>query len=211
GASREYPSPMKFLLLAAEDPDLFVDIEKPFWWDVPVWLASGKVHTLGLANNHMNRSKMSETEAWGKPRDVKRLPPPRGNGYWTQEIYYHILNCGLGLAPSAGSASGVLPTPVGYNRVYVHVEGDFSYANWWKGLVAGRSFVTNGPLLRVTANDRLPGHVFTTAAGKELVVDIQDKLTSQDPLAKEELIKNGRVEQTFAGGSSRSRARAPPS
>ena len=47
--------------------------------------------------------------------------PRSGNGYWSQEIYYHLLNCGLRLPPSAGSASGVLPNPVGYNRVYVHV------------------------------------------------------------------------------------------
>ncbi|HAK94366.1 MAG TPA: hypothetical protein DCM87_05035 [Planctomycetes bacterium] len=51
--------------------------------------------------------------------------------------------------PSAGSASGVLPNPVGYNRVYVHVDGELTYAKWWEGLQAGRAFVTNGPLLRV--------------------------------------------------------------
>ena len=28
-------------------------------------------------------------------------------------IYYHLLNCGLRVPPSAGSASGVLPNPVG--------------------------------------------------------------------------------------------------
>ena len=47
-----------------------------------------------------------------------------GVGYWVQEIYYHLLNCGLRVAPSAGSASGVLPNPVGYNRVYVHLPED---------------------------------------------------------------------------------------
>jgi hypothetical protein len=57
------------------------------------------------------------TEAWGKPRDSQRLPGPLGNGYWSQELYYHILNAGIRLPPSAGSASGVLPNPVGYNRV----------------------------------------------------------------------------------------------
>ena len=46
--------------------------------------------------------------------------PGRGtqwDGYWTQDIYYALLNCGLRIPPSAGSASGVLPNPVGYNRV----------------------------------------------------------------------------------------------
>jgi hypothetical protein len=40
---------------------------------------------------------MAETDAWGRPRDAGRLPPPRRNGYWTQEIYYHLLDCGLRL------------------------------------------------------------------------------------------------------------------
>ena len=112
----------------------------------------------------MNRRGMYEDEAWGRPRDTKRLPPPRGNGFWTQEIYYHILNCGLRIPPSAGSASGVLNNPLGYNRMYVQLDGDLSYPAWWDGLRAGRVFVTNGPLLRVRADGQPPGHVFTGAA-----------------------------------------------
>ena len=106
-ATRENPSPLDFLNRARQrNPRVWVDIEKPFWWDVPTWLASGKVHSIGLANNHMCRSQMLANEAWGKPRDDARLPSPLGNGYWTQEIYYHILNSGLRIPPSAGSASG---------------------------------------------------------------------------------------------------------
>ncbi|MGD9857995.1 MAG: hypothetical protein AB7U20_23870, partial [Planctomycetaceae bacterium] len=40
GSSREFPSPMAFVEQArAQNPHLHLDIEKPFWWDVPVWLA----------------------------------------------------------------------------------------------------------------------------------------------------------------------------
>jgi len=127
GASREYPSPMKFVKEARRHKGAWIDVEKPFWWDVPVWVASGQVDSIGLANNHLCRDRMYESEAWGKARVVERLPPPLGNGFWSQEIYYHLLNCGLRLPPSAGSASGVLPNPVGYNRVYVHLGPDFSY------------------------------------------------------------------------------------
>jgi hypothetical protein len=196
GASREYPAPVKFLSEARTHKNVWVDIEKPFWWDVPVWLASGQVDSIGLANNHMCRSQMSELEAWGKPRDRERLPPPRGNGYWTQEIYYHILNCGIRLPPSAGSASGVLPNPVGYNRVYVHTgPKDFDYDHWWEGLRAGRCFVTNGPLLRVEAAGKLPGHVFTAPQGQEVQVDVKARLTTRDPIRFVEIIKNGQVER----------------
>jgi hypothetical protein len=127
GSGREHPSPMKFVEEARTHKEVWIDIEKPFWWDVPVWVASGQVDSIGLANNHMCRGQMYESEAWGKPRVVERLPPPLGNGYWSQEIYYHLLNCGVRLPPSAGSASGVLPNPVGYNRVYVHVGPELTY------------------------------------------------------------------------------------
>jgi hypothetical protein len=195
GSGREYPSPMKFVLDAHQHPGAWIDIEKPFWWDVPVWLASGEIDSIGLANNHMCRSSMMENEAWGKPRDAGRLPPPRGNGFWSQEIYYHILNCGLRVPPSAGSASGVLPNPVGYDRVYVHVDGEMSYEKWWQGLKAARSFVTNGPLLLVRANEQLPGHVFTAPEGGKVVVRLDARLISLDRVPALELIKNGRVEQ----------------
>jgi hypothetical protein len=153
------------------------------------------MHSIGLANNHMCRDRMSESEAWGKPRVVERLPAPLGNGYWTQDIYYQLLNTGLRLPPSAGSASGVLPNPVGYNRVYVHVGPELSYAKWWEGLRAGRSFVTNGPLLRVQANGKLPGHVFTAAAGQPITIDLNAALTTSDPVRWLEVVRNGVVER----------------
>jgi hypothetical protein len=200
--SREYPSPMKFVEEARlMDDEVWIDIEKPFWWDLALWLTTGRMRSIGLANNHMCRSSMSETEAWGKPRFVERLPPPTGNGYWTQEIYYHVLNAGLRVPPSAGSASGVLPNPVGYNRVYVHLGKELDYANWWKGLRAGRSFVTNGPLLRVKANGQYPGHVFAGEKGQALKLDLKADLTTQDPIRFVEVIKNGQIERRvpFAG------------
>jgi predicted amidohydrolase len=195
GASKEYPSPMKFVEEARRHKGVWIDVEKPFWWDMPVWVASGQVDSIGLANNHMCRDRMYGNEAWGKPRVVERLPSPLGNGYWSQEIYYHLLNCGLRMPPSAGSASGVLPNPVGYNRVYVHAGTDFSEAKWWETLRAGRSFVTNGPLLRVEANGKFPGHIFTAPEGKELSLDVRVKLTSRDPIRFLEIVKNGQVER----------------
>jgi len=197
GASREYPSPVKFLNEARRQKNVWIDIEKPFWWDTPIWLATGQVDSIGIANNHMCRSEVRDAEAWGKPRDIKRLPAPYGNGLWTQEIYYHVLNSGLRLPPSAGSASGVLPNPVGYNRVYVHLDGPLSYEKWWDGLRAGRVFVTNGPLLRVRANGHLPGQVFTGSADKAIDIELKADLTTRETVRAFEIIKNGRIERTI--------------
>lgn len=195
--SREFPSSLAYLREAVRNRGVHVDIEKPFWWDVPAWVSTGEIDTIGLANNHMCRSQMYESEAWGFPRDGERLPAPKGNGYWTQEIYYALLNSGIRIPPSAGSASGVLPNPVGYNRVYVHVEGELTWGKWWSGLRAGRSFVTNGPLLEVTAEGELAGHVFHGSEEKR--ISITSGVISRDPVEVIEVIQNGKVVERLAG------------
>lgn len=194
-ADREYPSPIKFLEMAREQPSVHVDIEKPFWWDMPTWVATGKIDSIGLANNHMCRSEVLGTEAWGKPRDTKFYPGSLGNGRWSQDIYYHLLNCGLRIPPSAGSASGVLPNPVGYNRVYVYCDGELTYEKWFEGLRAGQVVVTNGPMLRPRVNGELPGHVFTSAAGEAIELQATLNLSIREKVEYLEIIKNGRVDR----------------
>lgn len=197
-AGREFPPTLAFARQARQaNPKVWIDIEKPFWWDVPAWVAAGVADSVELANNHMCRSQMYPGEAWGRPRDERRLPGPLGNGQWTQEIYYHLLNCGLRLPPSAGSASGVLPNPVGYNRVYVHVDGALTYERWWHGLKAGQSFVSNGPLLLCRANGQfLPGHVFVGAKDQPLSVRLDLTLISQDRVPRLEIVRDGAVVDT---------------
>lgn len=191
GSKRESPASAKWLA-EAKSAGAWVDAEKPFWWDFPLWLASGKLDSIGLANNHMNRSRMLENEAWGRPRDRERLAGPHGNGLWTQELYYHTLNCGFRIPPSAGSASGVLPNPVGYNRVYAHIDGDLTWDKWWDALRAGQVFVTNGPLLRLSADGHPPGHVFKGEGPVEIA--IEGKRDSRDPITAVEIVRNGTVE-----------------
>ncbi len=196
GAQREYPSPCDFLKMARQSPTVHVDIEKPFWWDVPIWIASGMVDSIGLCNNHMQRDGMLANEAWGKPRDRLAFPDPHGNGRWSQHIYYQLLECGIRVPPSAGSASGVLPNPVGYNRVYVHCGERLDDRVWWENLRAGRVVVTNGPLIRdPRVNGDLPGHVFRAAAGEKMTLRPTLSLSLRDKVEYLEIIKNGRVEQ----------------
>jgi hypothetical protein len=59
-----FPSPATHLREALEQEGAWVDIEKPFWWDMPTWVATGRVRSLGLANNHMCRLVMHDNEAW---------------------------------------------------------------------------------------------------------------------------------------------------
>jgi hypothetical protein len=46
-AGKEHPSMSHFLEEARRQAGVHVDIEKPFWWDVPAWLASGSVDSIG--------------------------------------------------------------------------------------------------------------------------------------------------------------------
>jgi hypothetical protein len=48
GARAEYPSPLAFVAQARRHDKVWIDIEKPFWWDVPAWLASGQMDSMGL-------------------------------------------------------------------------------------------------------------------------------------------------------------------
>ena len=192
-AEREYPSSARYLIESRKFDRCHVDIEKPFWWDMPMWIASGMVDSIGLCNNHMQRSGMLANEAWGKPRDEGRFPGVLGNGLWTQEIYYQLLETGHRIPPSAGSASGVLKNPVGYNRVYVHCGEKLDYNAWFEGLRKGQVVVTNGPLLRPYVNDQLPGHVFQSPAGSSLALQPRLNLSLRDKVEYLEVIKNGRV------------------
>lgn len=189
----EWPPPAFFAEAAKKSPLAHVDIEKPFWWDVPTWLSAGLADTIGIAHNHMNRDGPRDHEAWGRP--CPRIPSRDSltNGYCTQDIYYRILDSGIRLAPSAGSASGILPNPVGYNRVYVHVDAPLSYDAWWKGLKRGRSFVTNGPLLMVTANGALPGEIFITGSEERLEIRVDAQVISHTPVRSVELVRDGRI------------------
>lgn len=195
GAKREYPSPVDFLKQAKRQPNAHVDVEKPFWWDMPVWIASRRVDSIGVAHNHLHRDGMMTNEAWGKPRDSAFYPNPHGNARWSLDIYHHLLNCGLRIPPSAGSASGVLPNPVGYNRVYVHCGDEMTWEKWWEGLRLGRVTVTNGPLLRPRVNGELPGYTFQAYDGESVELNIGLNLSLREKVEYLEIIKDGVVAQ----------------
>jgi len=108
-----------------------------------------------LANNHMWRTEFGFTK-WSGPAPSWAFGDGQeraegGEKNWiefTHRIYWALLNCGLrDIRPTAGTASGVHPVPLGFGRVYVHLPDGFNYDAWIKGLAAGRSFVTTGPML----------------------------------------------------------------
>ncbi|MBN2476053.1 MAG: hypothetical protein JXB62_15690 [Pirellulales bacterium] len=193
----QYPPPIDYALKAHQHPDAWIDLSAPFWWDLPMLVAAGQVDSIQLAHSHLGRQSVMDNEADGKPRDKLRYPGAWGNARWSHDIYFKLLECGLRIPPTAGSGSGVVPNPVGYNRVYVHLDGPFGYAPWWKGLRAGRVVVTNGPLLRPSVHGRLPGHVFQVTRGEQAEFEIGLTLSTRQPISYLEIIKNGQVEHSI--------------
>lgn len=204
----EYPPSIKHLLEArkldaaegkaaeGKHARLWVDLSKPFWWDLPMLVAHGQVDSIQLAHGHVCRRTVIDNEADGKARQRLRYPAPWGNAQWSQQIYFKLLECGLRIPPTAGSGSGVAPNPVGYNRVYVHLDGPFDYRQWWGGLRAGRVVITNGPLMRPLVEGKLPGHVFQVPQGEQLELEIGLTLSTRRPISYLELIRNGKVEHS---------------
>ncbi len=193
-AGDEYPTTAQRAEYVRKQPGAWVDASKPYWWDVPVLAALGQLDSIQVVHDHFGRKNMVAEEEGGKPRDPARLVGGRGHAQWSQEIYFHLLNCGLRIPPSAGSGSGVSPNPVGYNRMYVFVEGDLTYEKWWEGLRAGRVTLTNGPLMRPTVHGEPPGHVFRSEAGRPMEFEIGLTLSTRENMSYLEIIKDGRVE-----------------
>lgn len=67
------------------------------------------------------------------------------------DLWYRLMNCGFRVPASAGTDAALNRLdsgPAGGFRAYVRLQdGTFSYGAWLAGLKAGRSFVTNGPLI----------------------------------------------------------------
>ena len=153
-----------------------------------------------LSNNHVWRTEFAFRK-WNTKAPAYIQPPfgatEGGHRQWidyTLGMYYTLLNGGLRMPPTAGTANGVHPVPAGFGRVYVHLEKDFTFDAWMNGLKQGRSFVTTGPMLYVTAADRDPGHVFHRSSSTNDPIPLTIEVTSESRLSYGELLVNGRPE-----------------
>jgi len=109
-----------------------------------------------------------------------------GDGNDTRyDQYYQFLNCGFRLPASSGTDWWIYD----HNRVFVRVKGKFSYDAWIAGLRAGRTFVTNGPLLKFTVNEGGPGEVVRAGAR----VKVLARALSRVPFERLELVHDGVV------------------
>ncbi len=124
----------------------------------------------------------------------------------TASVWYRFLNSGFHLSAGAGTDAmanfASLRGPVGLNRVYVRVpEGPSSLPTFLDALRAGRSFVTNGPLLDFTLKDKRPGETVDLSAGGD--VAFSASLRSFVPVDHLEVVCNGEVVREIARATDR--------
>ena len=112
----------------------------------------------------------------------------------TVPLWYRLLNCGFKLTASAGTdcfLNRVQSRLPGGDRVYVKLDGPLDYSSWIENLRAGRSFVTNGPMLSLAADEKEIGSTIRLSGAGE--VSILATAAAQFPLEKFEMIQNGNV------------------
>jgi len=114
----------------------------------------------------------------------------------TAEVWYRLLNAGFRIPAGAGTDAmtnfASLRGPVGLNRVYVGSGPTLRYRDWLTALKAGRTFVTNGPLLSFTLNGRPIGDELKLDAGVHRLV-ARVSLRSIVPVERLEIVANGVV------------------
>ena len=112
------------------------------------------------------------------------------------EGWYHILNAGFRF-PSVGASDFPYCRALGDCRTYVHLAEDQSMRAWTDGAVAGRSFMTTGPMLSFTVNGALPGDTLnleSEPAPVEVALTVQSEVA---PISDIEIIANGKVLKHF--------------
>jgi hypothetical protein len=150
-----------------------------------------------LTNNHVWRTEFFFKDFGEPPPAYMNVEQDRDGlterGWldFTLNNYYTLLNCGFRLRPTAGTASGVHPVPLGFGRVYVHLPDGFSYDGWMEGLDDGRSFVTTGPMLDVTVNAQRGGATLSYDDANKAKLKMWGWAESEYPLSRIEVVVMG--------------------
>jgi len=121
---------------------------------------------------------------------------------YTSRVVHRVLNCGFKITHSGGedSISNLHRTPaVGAARVYAYLGDKLEWSRWIDAIGAGRTFVTNGPLVELTVNGRIAGEeVRLPEDGGS--VELAGRLESAFPVERLELLFNGEVVKSFPVG-----------
>jgi TolB protein len=127
----------------------------------------------------------------------------------TAAVWYKILNCGFRLPTAAGTDFmgnyASLRGPAGLNRVYAEVPaGPLKLEPWLQSIKAGRTFATNGPLLRFELGGKTPGGELHLDKKQE--VSFRAALGSIVPVDHLQIVCNGKLARDLALSADRTTA-----
>jgi hypothetical protein len=108
--------------------------------------------------------------------------------------WYRLLACGLRIPLVGGTGKDSNGIALGSVRTYARLEGgqEWSYKNWIEAVRAGRTFISNGPLLHFTVAGEEAGTAMDVPEGtKKLLVRAEAR--SLIPFAHLEIVRNGAV------------------
>jgi TolB protein len=119
-------------------------------------------------------------------------------------VWHRSLNCGFKIPAVGGEDANTslhLHKIMGSGRTYVFLN-ELSWENWVEGIVQGRTFVTNGPLLDFRVDGQRPGAEIRLDEGGGRI-RIAGRMESFVPIDAVEVFRNGQVIETIpttAGG-----------
>ncbi|ACB75493.1 hypothetical protein Oter_2210 [Opitutus terrae PB90-1] len=140
-----------------------------------------------------------ELVTWNDPTTLpNHLAPWQESGFSQAEfpvmraldLYYTLLNAGFRLPVAAGTDKFFEDIPLGSNRTYAHTGSVTGFDAWLAAIKAGRSFVTNGPILEFEVDNHRSGDVIEFNGSRQ--VRVRAKARSILPFAMIEIIHNGR-------------------
>jgi hypothetical protein len=105
--------------------------------------------------------------------------------------YYRYLNSGYRLPLVGGTDKMSSAVPVGLYRTYARLDEEFSYEAWCRAVRSGRTFLSGGPLVTLSADGREPGG--TVELSGPGTVSVHAEVRSIFPLRSLEVVRNGEV------------------
>ncbi len=100
--------------------------------------------------------------------------------------YYMLLDCGFKIP--LGNGSDHPARVIGCSRVYVKVDGKFTYQKWINGIRKRSTFTTSGPLIFLTVNNAEIGDELNLSKGDML--SVKAKVFSRYPVGKFQVVSN---------------------
>jgi hypothetical protein len=118
------------------------------------------------------------------------------SGKLTDDGWYRLLNLGYRVTPAAGTDWPYTDFP-GTVRNFVKVVGPLNLDKWYESFNAGRTFVTNGPLLNFSVNGKGMGEEVRIKRGDTVKIAADAILNPDfDSLDRLELVVLGDVKET---------------